>query len=114
MGGWILTVSLAEEESAGRTEILDCLLDGFAGFARFFLDATEEFLLLAFGKLEIVVRERGPFLFQLAFGDVPIAFDFKCGHKFNRYSGRLVWSAAGVTAGMFVELAEHQNDDDDE
>jgi hypothetical protein len=34
----------------------------------------------AFGVLEIVIRELGPFLFQLALGDVPVAFDFQCGH----------------------------------
>jgi len=28
---------------------------------------------LAFGELEIVIRELGPLLFQLALGDVPVA-----------------------------------------
>jgi hypothetical protein len=32
--------------------------------------------------LEVVIRELCPFLLQLAFGDVPVAFDFKCGHKY--------------------------------
>jgi hypothetical protein len=31
--------------------------------------------------LEIIIREPGPFLFQLALGDVPVAFDFECGHN---------------------------------
>jgi hypothetical protein len=31
--------------------------------------------------LQIAIRERGPFLFQLAFGDVPVAFDFECSHN---------------------------------
>jgi hypothetical protein len=31
--------------------------------------------------LEIVVRELRPFLFELALGDVPVAFDFECCHN---------------------------------
>jgi hypothetical protein len=31
--------------------------------------------------LEIVIRQLGPFLFQLALGDVPVAFDFECVHE---------------------------------
>jgi hypothetical protein len=33
--------------------------------------------------MEVVVRELGPFLFQQALGDVPVAFDFECGHVCN-------------------------------
>jgi hypothetical protein len=32
------------------------------------------------GVLEIVIGEGGPLLFQLAFGDVPVAFDFEFVH----------------------------------
>lgn len=68
--------------AAGRAGgLFDRLFDSFAGFTRAFLNATEQFVLLAFDVLEIVVGERGPFLLQLAFGDVPVAFDFDCGHK---------------------------------
>jgi hypothetical protein len=31
--------------------------------------------------LQIVIRELGPFLFQLALGNVPVALDFECGHN---------------------------------
>jgi hypothetical protein len=31
--------------------------------------------------LEIVIRELGPLLFQLALGDVPVAFAFECIHN---------------------------------
>jgi hypothetical protein len=31
--------------------------------------------------LEIAIRELGPLLLQLAFGDVPVAFDFECCHN---------------------------------
>jgi hypothetical protein len=48
--------------------------------------------------LKIVIRERGPFLLQLAFGDVPVAFDFKCIHNGSFYFGGLLLSAANVTA----------------
>jgi hypothetical protein len=53
---------------------------GFAGFARALLDPADHFILLAFDVLEIVIRELGPFLFQLALGNVPVAFNFECSH----------------------------------
>ena len=67
--------------TAACAGFLDGLFNRFAGFARALLDSAEKFFLLAFGILEIVIRERGPFLFQLAFGDVPVAFDFECCHN---------------------------------
>jgi hypothetical protein len=36
--------------------------------------------MFAFNVEEIVIRELGPLLLQLALGDVPVAFDFKCVH----------------------------------
>ena len=62
------------------------LFDRFAGFARALLDPTDQFVLFACGVLEIIICELGPFLFQLALGDVPVAFDFECGHNSS-----LVW-----------------------
>jgi hypothetical protein len=41
--------------------------------------------------LEVVIRERGPFLFELALGDVPVAFDFEYCHRFRSF-GLSVWS----------------------
>jgi hypothetical protein len=67
--------------AAGGAGFLDSLFDRFAGFARALLNPANQFFLLAFGVLEIVIRELGPLLFQLAFGDVPVAFDFECGHN---------------------------------
>ena len=46
------------------------------------LNPTKQFLGLAFGTLEFVVRERGSFLFQLAFDDVKVALDFEFCDKF--------------------------------
>ena len=58
----------------------DGVFNRFAGLAGAFLDPAEEFLLEAMDVLEIVIGERGPLLFELAFGDVPIAFDFEFCH----------------------------------
>jgi hypothetical protein len=44
------------------------IFDRFTGFASAFLNTTQQFILLAFGKLGIVIREIGPLLFQLAPG----------------------------------------------
>jgi hypothetical protein len=67
--------------AAGGTGLLDGLFNCFAGFARAFLNPANQFFLLAFGELQIAIRELGPFLFQLALGDVPVAFDFECSHN---------------------------------
>jgi hypothetical protein len=66
--------------AAGRG-FLDGLFDRFAGFAGALLNAAQQFIVLAFDELEIVIRELGPLLFQLALGDVPVAFDFECVHS---------------------------------
>jgi hypothetical protein len=67
--------------TAGGAGFFDSLFDRFAGFARALLNPAHQFFLLAFGVLEIIVRELGPLLLQLAFGDVPVAFDFECRHN---------------------------------
>src|ERR1017187_3416496 len=67
--------------TAGGAGFLDGLFDRFTGFAGTLLNPANQFFLLAFDVLEIVIRELGPFLFQLAFGDVPVAFDFECSHN---------------------------------
>jgi hypothetical protein len=86
MSGWISRAWLAAPAgslfaAAGGTGFLDRLFDRFTGFARALLNPANKFSLLAFGVLEIVIRELGPFLFQLALGDVPVAFDFECSHN---------------------------------
>src|ERR1035441_7390281 len=67
--------------AAGGAGFLDGFLDRFTGFAGALLNAAQQFFLLAFGELEIVIRELGPLLLQLTLGDVPVAFDFKCAHS---------------------------------
>ena len=66
--------------AAGRG-FLHGLFDRFTSFAGALLDAAQHFVVLSFDELEIVIRELGPLLFQLALGNVPVAFDFECVHS---------------------------------
>ena len=68
-------------DGEGRAVFFDGDFYGFTTFASAFLDTTDQFFLLAFDELEIVIRERGPFLFEVALDDVPVAFDFECCHR---------------------------------
>jgi hypothetical protein len=90
----------AQSASPGR-KFFDGIFDHFPGFAGAFLDAAQQFFLFAFGKLEIVIGELGPFLFQFALGDVPIAFDFECGHNASLI-GCWLLSAVSVAAKVNV------------
>jgi hypothetical protein len=72
-GGGLITASGAR--------FLDGFLDRFAGFAGALLNPAQQFFLLACDVLEIAIRELRPFLFQLALGYIPVAFDFECGHN---------------------------------
>jgi hypothetical protein len=76
---------------------LDGLFDCFTAFASALLNPADYFFELALGKLEIVIRELGPFLFQLALGNVPVAFDFECVHGLSF----LVLFVVIVTAKVF-------------
>ena len=53
----------------------------FPGLACSFLDSTDQLLLLANDELEVVIGELGPFLFDLAFENVPVPFDFEFVHR---------------------------------
>jgi len=66
--------------AGGGAGLLDGFLDRITGFAGAFLNPTEQFVLLALGVLEIVIRELGPLLFHLTLDNVPVAFDFECIH----------------------------------
>ena len=50
--------------AAGRG-FLNGLFDRFPGLASALLNAAQQFFVLAFGELEIVIRKLGPLLFQL-------------------------------------------------
>ena len=59
---------------------LDRAFDHFTGFAGDLLNPANQLFLLALSVLEVIIRELRPFLFQLALGDIPVAFNFECRH----------------------------------
>lgn len=62
-------------EALGGETGLDGGLDSLLRGSGALLDAAEQFVCLAFLKLEIVIGKRRPFLFERAFENVPVAFD---------------------------------------
>ena len=66
--------------ATGAGALLYRVFDNSTGFTSDLLNPANQFFLLAFGVSEIIIREVGPFLFQLAFDNVPVAFDFECVH----------------------------------
>jgi len=90
---------------AGRGEFLDGLFDRFTGFAGSLLNLTEQFFALALAELEIVIRKLGPFLFQLALGNVPIAFDFEFVHNSSLCSSFPFRAPSGLHSGLSVTKA---------
>ncbi len=71
----------------GILGLFDGVFDGFAGLAGAALDAADEFVHFAVCVLEVVVGEVGPLLFEFAFDDVPVAFDFEFSHRVEDQSG---------------------------
>lgn len=59
---------------------INAVLLAFFGPPGAFLNAANQFVLLAFHELQSVVRKLREFLFQLALGDVPISFGGKYAH----------------------------------
>src|ERR1017187_2246630 len=55
--------------AAGGAGFLERLLNRFTGFPGALLNPANKLFLLAFGILEIVIRELGPLLFQLSRGE---------------------------------------------
>src|ERR1039457_3778956 len=66
--------------AAGSGGFLDGLFDRFTSLAGKLLNSAEQHFLFALDVLEIVVGELGPPLLQLAFSDIPVAFDFERVH----------------------------------
>jgi len=52
----------------------------FPGLTGAFLDAANQFILLALDELQVVIGELRKFLFQLSLGDVPVSFGGKSAH----------------------------------
>jgi hypothetical protein len=71
---------------SGGKRLIDCLFNGHTGLTGALLNPTEQFVMLPFNVLEIVIRERGPLLFQLAFSDIPVAFDIERVHSSSFFS----------------------------
>ena len=67
--------------AAAGPQFLDGPFHGLTSFACALLNPAIEFFVLALGILKIVISELGPLLFQLAFGNVPIALGFECCHN---------------------------------
>ena len=68
---------------------LDFPVNLFPALAKALLQAAEQFLFLAFGECEIVVRELRILLFELSFYFVPVAFDLKFIH-FVKFACRAI------------------------
>lgn len=85
--------------AAGGGTFLDELFDCFASFAGALLNSTEQFLILALDVREIVIRELGPLLFQLARHDGPIAGDSKFVHGAKLWAQRLPAMGLNPTEG---------------
>ncbi len=73
----------------GGTVSIDGAFHGLAAFSSAFLNASEQLFLLAFDVLKVVVGELGPLLLEVAFDDVPVAFDFEFCHR--AYSRPATW-----------------------
>jgi hypothetical protein len=76
---------------------VDGLYNLFPGLTGAFLDAADQFILLAFDVLEVVIGELREFLFQLALGNVPVSFGGKSSHIIFLF----VFSARGVARREF-------------
>jgi len=60
----------------------DRLFNRFPGLAGALLDAADQFVPAALSILQVVLGKLRVFSFQLALGDVPVAFDNKGVHRF--------------------------------
>jgi hypothetical protein len=64
----------------GFVVIVNCLTKGalhsFFGLTRPFLYPANQLVFFAVNISQIIVCKLSPLLFQLAFGDIPISFDF--------------------------------------
>jgi hypothetical protein len=54
--------------------LIQGLFDQFAGFPRALLDSSNQLIFAAVFIAKIIIRQLGEFLFQFAFGNVPVSF----------------------------------------
>ena len=86
------------------------------GLAGALLDAANQFILLALGELQIVIRKLCEFLFQFALGNVPVSFGDESAHMtldsvsvvcFRRATRRGgILPASGVPTGWTDNFSE--------
>lgn len=76
MGGGIFS-------DGSSAPLIDGFFHRFTGLPGSLLDSAEQFILLSFDVLEIILSEPRPLLFQIAFDDVPVAFDLEGIHDPN-------------------------------
>jgi len=67
--------------SAASAGVFDGFLDRIHGFAGALLNPAKKDIVLALDELEVVFCQVRPFFFQLAFDDVPVAFNFEGVHN---------------------------------
>jgi hypothetical protein len=80
------------------------------------LNPSKQFFGHAFDPLELVVRYLGSLLFKLALSDVPVAFDFECGHNWmisisNVHSYGLLKSFCGMAKSSTEQQNYNDNDE---
>jgi hypothetical protein len=60
--------------------IIDRAFDGFARFARALLNSADQLLFMALDKLQVVIGQLAPLLFEFPFDHVPVPFRFQFVH----------------------------------
>jgi hypothetical protein len=64
-----------------------------------FLDASNQFIFLAFDELQIIIRQAREALLQFAFGNVPIRFEFKDAH-----TACIIFNLLGLQSNLLPQL----------
>jgi hypothetical protein len=73
-----------------RERFINGFLDRLAGLAGPLLNPADHFVIVSFIEAQVIVGQISPFLLQLAFGNVPIAFHFELIHK-ETYAWEMRW-----------------------
>jgi len=88
---------------------MERFFDRFESFSGCLLNPAEQLITLAFDVLKVFIRELRPFLFEFAFGDVPVALDFEFCHRrlSLSFSPVFPWASTSTAAGTasgFVDV----------
>jgi hypothetical protein len=85
-GRALLDVATFAARSITAAAFLDGRLNPVPGLAGALLDAPDQFVGFALRKFEVVIRKLPKFLFQFAFGDIPVSFDGERTHMLVCFS----------------------------